>query len=70
MEIGDGGSLLVNLVRKNKRVLEGHAKPSFKVYKRANDRILLWAPQCMDCGLLSVGNLSKNWIDVIGCSLI
>lgn len=53
---------------RNKRVFEGHAEPSLQVYKRAKDRILFWAPQCKDCGLLLAGDLSRNCIDVIGRS--
>lgn len=57
-------------LERNSRVFEGYEEPSFQVYKRAKEKIAFWAPLCKRCEDLRLGDLVRNWNDVIGCSPI
>lgn len=54
-------------LKNNRRVFDGHSKPSFQVYKRVKELISFWSPLCKGCGVLRVGDLVSDWNGVIGC---
>lgn len=52
---------------RNRRAFEGYSEPSFKVYQRAKDPILLWATQCKGCELVLPAEIKRDWNGIIGC---
>lgn len=57
-------------LERNIRIFYGYAEPSFRVYHRTKDLILMWAPHCKDCELLNPANLKRDWGGIIGCHLV
>lgn len=54
-------------LERNRRISYGYAEPSFRVYQRTKDLILMWAVQCKDCELLNPADLKRGWEGIIGC---
>lgn len=53
-------------LEKNHRVFKGHSEPTWRVYRRVKEYILLWTKLCKGYEGIPDGDLHKHWERVIG----
>lgn len=52
--------------KRNNRICESAAEPSFQVYRKAKKLLLFGARRCKGCGNNQIGGLLRDWQAAIG----